>query len=142
VLKFNTLVIANVAKKVNSNHVSKCRVFCSKKIISKILANRFKGMLHHFISPHQSAFVPNRAIQDNTIIALEFLHTVNSKRGRGGLIAIKIHMEMKWNFILAILSKLGFHSTWINWIWICISSPSFSILINGSPMVISNRNKV
>jgi hypothetical protein len=52
--------------------------------------------------------------------------------------AIKIDMEkafdrMEWKFILAILSKLGFHSTWINWIRICITSPSFSILINGSP---------
>jgi hypothetical protein len=33
VLKFNTLLIANVAKKVNSRHVSKCRVFCSDKIV-------------------------------------------------------------------------------------------------------------
>jgi hypothetical protein len=52
--------------------------------------------------------------------------------------AIKIDMEkafdhIKWSFILAILSKLGFHPTWINWIQICISSSSFSILINGSP---------
>jgi hypothetical protein len=37
VLKFNTLVIANVAKKVNSSHVSKCRVFCSVRIISNSL---------------------------------------------------------------------------------------------------------
>ncbi|GLT54232.1 hypothetical protein SLA2020_274480 [Shorea laevis] len=40
---------------------------------------------------------------------------------------------MEWNYILAILTKLGFHSSWVNWIRICISSPSFSILINGSP---------
>ena len=32
------------------------------KIISKILANRFKGLLHCFISPYQFAFVPNRTI--------------------------------------------------------------------------------
>ena len=51
--------------------------------------------------------------------------------------AIKIDMEkafdrMKLSFILAILSKLEFHPTWINWVRICITSPTFSILINGS----------
>jgi hypothetical protein len=40
--------------------------------------------------------------------------------------------QMEWSFLLAILSKLGFHPTWINWIRICVTSPSFSILINGS----------
>ena len=51
--------------------------------------------------------------------------------------AIKIDMEkafnrMEWSFILAILSKLGFHPTWINWVRICISSSSFFVLMNGS----------
>jgi hypothetical protein len=108
------------------------------KIISKILATRFKGLLHRFISPNQFAFVPSRTIQDSIVMAHELLHTVNSKRGRGGLMAIKIDMEkafdrMEWAFLLAILSKLGFHPTWINWVRLCISSSSFSILLNGSP---------
>jgi hypothetical protein len=34
---------------------------------------------------------------------------------------------------LAILTKLGFSSIWVTWIRICISTPSFSILLNGSP---------
>jgi hypothetical protein len=51
------------------------------KIISKILATRFKSLLHRFISPNQSAFVPSRTIQDNIVMAHELLHTVNSKRG-------------------------------------------------------------
>jgi hypothetical protein len=116
--------------------VSLCNIIY--KIISKILVNKFKGLLHYFISPHQSAFVRTKTIQDNTIMAHELFHTINSKRGKSGLMAIKIDIEkafdkMEWNFILAILSKLGFHSTWINWIRIYITSPSFSILINGSP---------
>lgn len=41
--------------------------------------------------------------------------------------------RMEWNFILEIMRKLGFPPIWINWIRICIFSPSFSILINGSP---------
>jgi hypothetical protein len=60
--------------------------------------------------------------------------------------AVKIDMKktfdrMEWSFILAILSKLGFHSTWINWIQICITSPSFSILINGSPFGLFNPER-
>jgi hypothetical protein len=82
--------------------------------------------------------VPSKNIQANTILVHELFNVINSKNGRGGLMGIKIDMEkafdpMEWSFILAILSKLGFHPIWINWIRICISSPSFSILINGSP---------
>lgn len=52
--------------------------------------------------------------------------------------AIKIDMEKafnrtEWNFLFSILSKLGFHSKWINWFRTYITSTSFSILINGSP---------
>ena len=41
--------------------------------------------------------------------------------------------RMEWSFLLAILTKLGFYSTWVSWIRTCISTPSFSILLNGSP---------
>jgi hypothetical protein len=83
------------------------------KIISKILANRLKPLLAKFISPLQSAFVPNRNIQDNTILAQELLHTFKLKRGKEGFMFLKLDMEkafdrMEWKFILAILGKLGF----------------------------------
>jgi hypothetical protein len=65
-------------------------------------------------------------------------HTLKSKRGRGRLMSVNIDMEkafdkMEWSFLLTILSKMGFHSTWINWIRLCMSTSSFSILLNGSP---------
>jgi hypothetical protein len=108
------------------------------KIISKILANRFKRYLPKIISPLQSAFVPQRNIQDNTILAHELLHAFKSKRGKGGFMFMKMDMEkafdrMEWSFLLAVLEKLGFSQTWLSWIRICISSTSFSILLNGSP---------
>jgi hypothetical protein len=114
------------------------------KIISKILANRLKALLPKIIPPSppppppQSAFVPKRNIQDNTILAHELLHTFKAKRGKGGFMFLKMDMEkafdrMEWTFLLAILEKLGFSSTWISWIRVCISTPSFSILLNGSP---------
>jgi hypothetical protein len=108
------------------------------KIISKLLANRLKVHMHKIISPFQSAFVPKRHIQDNTILAHELLHTFKSKRGKGGFMFLKMDMEkafdrMEWPFILAILKQLGFSSIWIEWVRICITQASFSILLNGSP---------
>ena len=52
------------------------------KIITKILANRLKVMLPKFISPLQSAFVPSRNIQDNTILAYDLLYSFKHKRGK------------------------------------------------------------
>jgi hypothetical protein len=108
------------------------------KIITKILANRLKVMLPKFISPLQSDFVPSRNIQDNTILAHDLLHSFIHKRGKGGFMFLNMDMEkafdkMEWDFIFAIMQKLGFHSSWLNWIKLCISSSSFSILINDSP---------
>jgi hypothetical protein len=95
-------------------------------------------MLPKIISPLQSAFVPSRNIQDNTILAHELLHSFKHKRGKGGFMFLNMDMEkafdkMEWDFILAIMEKLGFHSSWLIWIKLCISSSSFSILLNGSP---------
>ena len=63
------------------------------KLITKILADRLKSLLPKIISPLQSAFMPNRNIQDNTILAHELLHTFKEKRGKWGLMFLKMDME-------------------------------------------------
>jgi hypothetical protein len=108
--------------------------------VSKILANRFKRLLHHFISQYQYAFVSSRNIEDNSILAHELIHTLKFKKGRGGLMEVEIDMEktfdqMEWNFHLSIMSKLRFHPVWINWIRICITSIYLSIMINSSKVL-------
>jgi hypothetical protein len=116
----NYTFIALIPKKLGASFVHQFRPIslCNiiYKINSKILANKFKGLLHHFISPFQSAFVPSRNIQNNAILIHKLFNSIDSKRGKGGLMAVNIDMKkaldsMEWSFILAILSKLGFHST-------------------------------
>lgn len=41
--------------------------------------------------------------------------------------------RLKWDFLLHVLKFLGFHDKWVSWIKECITTVSFSILVNGRP---------
>lgn len=117
--------------------ISLCNVIY--KAISKILANRLKEVLPKIISPWQAGFVPGRTIQENSIVAQELVHSMKHKKGKKGLVAIKVDMEkaydkMEWCFLEKVMRCFGFNDKWINWVMQCISTVSFSILINGGPM--------
>ena len=117
--------------------ISLCNVIY--KIIFKVLANRLKQVFPNIISPTQSAFVLGRLITDNVLVAYKTLHTMHSrKKGKKGALALKLDISkaydrVEWQFLQGIMARLGFPMTWINWVMGCITTPSFSILINGKP---------
>lgn len=87
----------------------------------------------------QSAFAPNRLITDNAIIAFETFHYMRKKRsGKVGYVGLKLDMakaydRIEWPFLHRVLVDMGFPCYWVNLIMKCVSSVSFSILINGNP---------
>ena len=105
------------------------------KTISKIMVNRLRPLLDQLISPVQSAFIPGRSIHENILLTHEVMHKFRKTKGKHAWVALKLDMEkaydqLEWPFIRACLQQLGFHSKWINWVMECITTVSYSLLVN------------
>ena len=108
------------------------------KLVSKVLANCLKIILPQIISENQSAFLSERFITDNVLIAFELMHYLDHKKeGKENFMTVKLDMSkaynrVKWGFIKKVIEKMGFHEKWINFIMQCISIVSYSVIINGA----------
>ena len=108
------------------------------KLVTKVIVNRLKHILPQLISPTQCSFVPGRQITDNVIIVQEMLHTMRSKQGRKGFMAIKIDFEkaydrLRWAFIRDSLLELCLPQLMVDLIMNCITSAKLQVLWNGEP---------
>ncbi|KAK9063215.1 hypothetical protein SSX86_017085 [Deinandra increscens subsp. villosa] len=106
------------------------------KVISKILANRIKRVMGKIISEAQSAFLSDRFILDGPLMVNEILAWLNKRKKKAFLLKIdfeKAYDNVNWNFLLSIMSQMGFPQRWCDWIkGICVSSRA-AVLVNGSP---------
>ena len=135
----NATVVALIPKVPNPSTVGDFRpISCCNtiyKCIAKIIANRVQMVLPDVVSPFQSAFVAGRRISDNILLSQELLRNYHRDGGHPRC-ALKVDLmkaydSVRWDFLVAILQILGFPEQMIAWISECISTPRFSISING-----------
>ena len=88
------------------------------------------------VSSSQNAFVEGRQILDTTLIANEAIDSLLKGDEAGVLCKLdleKAYDHINWDFLMSVMQKMGFGEKWAGWIRWCISTASFSVLINGSP---------
>ena len=139
--EINCTIIALVPKVPNPGSMHDYRpISCCNtiyKCISKLIAARNKQCLFGIISSSQSAFVQGRSIVDNVIITYDLM--INYHRDNGPpRCALKVDIKkaydtISWSCILAILSRMGTPTNLLRCIKACITTPTFSIFVNGEP---------
>ncbi|KAM2964722.1 hypothetical protein FF2_022479 [Malus domestica] len=123
----------------NPQHINATHLVLIPKVFSKVLANCLKQILPNLISHTQNAFVAGRKIQDNIGIAHKLFHILKTRKAKCKFkLGIKLDMHkaydrVEWDFLMAVMEKLGFNDRWRKLIMACISSMNFSILLNGHP---------
>lgn len=130
-------LVPKVPSPTNMSHfrpISCCNILY--KCIAKILAKRMKAVMCSLVSSCQSAFVPSRLIGDNILLAQSLCHNYHLDQGPPKC-AIKLDISkafdsLNWSFLLNVLNKMGFPKQFIDWIEKCITSPMFSIKVNGA----------
>lgn len=101
------------------------------------MVNRLKPFMAALISENQSAFVQDRQIQDNIMVAHEVFHHLKLRRaGENGAFGLKLDMNkafdrVEGSFLEKVLHKIGFASSWIALVMSCVSSVTYYILLNG-----------
>ncbi|KAJ9535293.1 hypothetical protein OSB04_un001605 [Centaurea solstitialis] len=135
----NATVISLVPKSQVPKRVADFRpIACCNviyKCISKVLVNRLKNYLDILVDKNQSAFIPNRQICDNVLLAQELMRGYHRQRGVRRC-AFKVDIQkaydtVNWNFLETALKWFGFHPCMICWIMKCVTSASFTIRVNG-----------
>ena len=144
----NSTLLSLIPKTANSDTaqgfrpIALCNVIY--KIISTLIAKRLKPILSSIISPEQTGFVEGRQILDGLVVSQEVVHSLKQKKEMGMMIKLdlsKAYDRLNWNYLKTMLMAFGFCNRWVNWIHDMISTPIFSILLNGSPTSTFNATR-
>lgn len=140
---WNLLNSANVVllpKKENPEAITDYRpislMHSVAKILGKVRANRLAPHLNDIVSSSQSAFIKGRSIHDN----FQYIHgAVNHfHRTKTPMLFMKLDIakafdNVRWEYMLEVLEKLGFAQRWRDIISLVWSTTSSRILLNGEP---------
>lgn len=108
------------------------------KIVSIIVAKRLQRVMGSIIDQAQSGFIPGRQMADNILLAAELIKGYtrknNSPRCMIKMDLRKAYDSISWEFLFSVMSEMGFPPKFVNWIRVCVTTVTFSILVNGMPM--------
>ena len=135
----NTTAIALIPKTPEACRLGDYRpISCCNivyKVISKIITNRLKPLMQSCVSPNQAAFLKGTSLGDNVLLATELIQSYNSANCQPSC-TLKVDLRKAfdtvcWDFVIKLLQAQSFPPIFVTWIKECMTSPRFSVSVNG-----------
>ncbi|XP_022869151.1 uncharacterized protein LOC111388627 [Olea europaea var. sylvestris] len=135
-MKLTDGTIMSTPQQIHAEAVKYLQIVLTSEESEIILVQRMSVILSRIISQEQGAFIPGRSIFENITLTQELVNSLN-KKVRGGNVMIKVDMakaydRVEWHFLLHVLSSFGFPMMFCKLIEQCISTPWFSVMMNGT----------
>ena len=73
---------------------------------------------------------------DGIVTAQEAIHSLQTKRVKGMMMKLdlaKAYDRISWSYLLVVIKSFGFDQHWLQWLFSFISTPNFTIIVNGIP---------
>ena len=105
-------------------------------IIAKVLAYRLRDVLDSFICPLQYAFIPRQQMIDSIVMAEEIVAAWWRSGTSGFLWKVdfaKAYDSIDWRYLWNVLRRREFLEIWVRWMKFCVTTSSYSVLVNGRP---------
>lgn len=137
--QFNTTAISFIPKVVGADQLTQFRPIslCSTvyKVMARLLKKKLKLCVSDIVQRNQVGFVQDRLLCENVLLATELVKEFNMEgpttRGCLKIDISKAYDNLSWAFLFKVLQALELPDTFIEWIKECVSTPSYSIVLNG-----------
>ena len=105
------------------------------KLVSKLMANQLAGSLDLLVSRTQSAFSKRRNIHDNFLYTQNLIKELH--RAKYPALFLKLDIakafdSVRWDYLLEVLTQMGFGVKWRSWVSILLGSTSSAVFLNGA----------